>query len=153
MQLLLLLKIAISQCKGNSVRAKSRTPEILRTQLFNITACARQSVRLRRRGLVIMVPIISKQRNPGLITVLCHDMTKARKSKWGNLSPRMSSRDPMIRIFDFRPPCVSRALPRWHVGSSFRHFGQFRRFDGSGEENIAKVSGPICPPGCPLEIQ
>jgi hypothetical protein len=63
------------------------------------------------QGLVIMVPIISGQRNRGLITVLCYDMTKARKSKWGYLCPQMSSRDPVIRIFDFRPPSVSRALP------------------------------------------
>ena len=89
---------------------------------------------------VIIGPIISKQRNLGLITVLRHHMTKAPKSKWRDLSSRMSSRDPVIRIFDFRPPGVSRALPRWHVGSGFRHFGQFRRINGWGEENLAKVS-------------
>ena len=28
-----------------------------------------------------------------------------RKSKWADLSRRMSSRDPMIRIFDLGPTC------------------------------------------------
>jgi hypothetical protein len=127
-----------------------RTPQASTRPTFST---ATQNAGAARRGLVIMVPIISKQRNRGLITVLCYDMTKSRKSKWGDLSPRVFSRDPMIRIFYFRPPSVSRALPRWHVGSGFKHFGWFRRFNGSGEQNLAKVSGPICPPGCPLEIQ
>jgi hypothetical protein len=81
---------------------------------------------LALRGLVIMVPIISKQRNRGLITVLCHDMSRARKSKRGDLSPRMSYRDPVSRIFDLGPSRGVTMLPRWHVGSGFRHFGQFR---------------------------
>ena len=108
--------------------------------------------RATRRHVVIIVPIISKQRNLGLITVLRHHMMKALKSNKVELSSRMSSRDPVIRIFDFRPPGVSRALPRWHVGSGFRHFGQFRSISDWGEENLAKVSGGICPDGCPLEI-
>ena len=106
-----------------------------------------------QRGVVIEIPVIRKQRNPRLIIVLRHHMTKAPKSKWRDLSRRMSSRDRMIRIFDFRPPGVSRALPRWHVGSGFRRFGQFRSNNGSRDENLAKVSKWICPPGYPLEIQ
>jgi hypothetical protein len=58
----------------------------------------------------------------------------------------------MIRIFDFRPPSVSIMLPRSPVGSGFRQIWQFRGFNGSGEENLAKVSGGICPDGCPLQL-
>jgi hypothetical protein len=89
---------------------------------------------VHQRGLVIMVPILSKQRNRGIIIVLCHDMSRARKStcKWGDLSSRMSSRDPVIRIFDLGPSRGVTMLPRWHVGNGFRHFGQFRMFNGSG---------------------
>ena len=63
------------------------------------------------RGLVIIVPIISKKLNRGLITVLRHDMTKDRKSKWADLSSRMSSRDPVVRIFDLGPSCGVMMLP------------------------------------------
>ena len=64
-----------------------------------------------QRGVVIIVPIISKQRNLGLITVLRHHMTKAPKSNKVELSRRMSSRDLMIRIFDLGPSRGVRMLP------------------------------------------
>ena len=129
-------------------------PQVLQLQLQepNRRMCNTRHRVAIQRGVVIEIPVIRKQRNPRLIIVLRHHMTKAPKSKWRDLSRRMSSRDRMIRIFDFRPPSVSRALPRWHVGSGFRHFGQFRSITDWGEENLAKVSGGICPDGCPLEI-
>ena len=142
---------------GRLWRQRRQRPAV--GQLRHLVCCAgartpHLQVRTRlARAVVIIGPIISKQRNLGLLTVLRHHMMKAPKSKWRDLSSRMSSRDPVIRIFDFRPPSVSRALPRWPIGSGSRHFGQFRWFNGSGEENLAKVSGGICPPGCPLEIQ
>jgi hypothetical protein len=78
-----------------------------------------------RRGLVIMVSIISKQRNRGLITVLCHDMSRARKSKRGDLSSRMSSRDPVIWIFDLGP---SRGVTMLPICSATAVFGRLAWF-------------------------
>ena len=75
------------------------------------------------------------------------------KSTRENLPRWMSCRDPIIGIFDFRPLGISRVLLGWPVGSGFRQIWQFQEFNGSGEENLAKVSGGICPDGCPLGIQ
>jgi hypothetical protein len=86
------------------------------------------SLGLDLRAVIIDVPIIQKQQNSGRITVLCHDMTKARKSKRGGLSSRMSSRDPVIRIFDFRPPDAF--LERYQGGMSAAVSGILASFGG-----------------------
>jgi hypothetical protein len=59
----------------------------------------------------------------------------------------------MIQIVDFRPPSVSRALPGWPVGCGFRQIWYFEGSKGSRDEDPAKVSGGVCPDGCPLEVQ
>ena len=49
----------------------------------------------------------------------------------------------MIRIIDFRPLDVSRALPGSSDGNGCRQIWQFDRFNGPGGDHLAKVEGKI----------
>ena len=81
----------------------------------------------------------------GWISLLQRHMTKAKKrsTKQMDLSSRVFSRGLMIRICDFRPPIVSKALPCSPVGSGFMKIWQFLRGNYLEEEKLAKVSNTL----------